>query len=91
MNVEKFFVELLGVIAGTLTTISFLPQLVKIVKNKSAKDVSLLMFLIFTLGIFLWLVYGILTLTLAIIIANSVTIILALSILILKVKYDGKK
>jgi MtN3 and saliva related transmembrane protein len=91
MNVEKFFVELLGVIAGTLTTISFLPQLVKIVKNKSAKDVSLLMFLIFTLGIFLWLVYGILTLTLAIIIANSVTIILALSILILKIKYDRKK
>jgi MtN3 and saliva related transmembrane protein len=91
MNVEKFFVELLGLIAGTLTTISFLPQLVKIVKNKSAKDVSLLMFLIFTVGIFLWLVYGILTLTLAIIIANSVTIILALSILILKIKYDGKK
>jgi MtN3 and saliva related transmembrane protein len=91
MNVEKFFVELLGLIAGTLTTISFLPQLVKIVKNKSAKDVSLLMFLIFTLGILLWLVYGILTLTLAIIIANSVTIILALSILILKIKYDGKK
>jgi MtN3 and saliva related transmembrane protein len=91
MNVEKFFVELLGIIAGTLTTISFLPQLVKIVKNKSAKDVSLLMFLIFTLGIFLWLVYGILTLTLAIIIANSVTIILALSILILKIKYDRKK
>jgi len=91
MNVEKFFVELLGVIAGTLTTISFLPQLVKIVKNKSSKDVSLLMFLIFTLGIFLWLVYGILTLTLAIIIANSVTIVLALSILILKIKYDRKK
>jgi MtN3 and saliva related transmembrane protein len=91
MNVEKFFVELLGVIAGTLTTVSFLPQLVKIVKNKSAKDVSLLMFLIFTLGILLWLVYGILTLTLAIIIANSVTIILALSILILKIKYDSKK
>jgi MtN3 and saliva related transmembrane protein len=91
MSVEKFFVELLGIIAGTLTTISFLPQLVKIVKNKSAKDVSLLMFLIFTVGIFLWLVYGILTLTLAIIIANSVTIILALSILILKIKYDRKK
>jgi len=91
MNVEKFFVELLGIIAGTLTTISFLPQLVKIVKNKSAKDVSLLMFLMFTLGILLWLVYGILTLTLAIIIANSVTIILALSILILKIKYDRKK
>jgi len=91
MNVEKFFVELLGIIAGTLTTVSFLPQLVKIVKNKSAKDVSFLMFLIFTLGILLWLVYGILTLTLAIIIANSVTIILALSILILKIKYDRKK
>ena len=91
MNVDKFFIEVLGIVAGTLTTISFLPQLVKIVKNKSAKDVSLLMFLVFTLGILLWLVYGILTLTLAIIIANSITIVLALSILILKVKYDREK
>ncbi len=91
MNVDKFFIEVLGLVAGALTTISFLPQLVKIIKNKSAKDVSLLMFLVFTLGILLWLVYGILTLTLAIIIANSITIVLALSILILKVKYDREK
>jgi len=91
MSADRFFVEVLGLVAGALTTISFLPQLVKIIKNKSARDVSLLMFLIFTIGISLWLVYGILTLTLAIIIANSVTLVLALSILILKVKYDRKK
>ncbi|MGB9621396.1 MAG: SemiSWEET family sugar transporter [Brevinematia bacterium] len=87
---EKFFVEILGIIAGTLTTTSFVPQLVKILKTKSAKDLSLGMFLIFTLGILLWLIYGILTITLAIIIANSITFVIALTILILKIKYDRR-
>jgi MtN3 and saliva related transmembrane protein len=91
MIMDGAFVEILGLIAGTLTTISFVPQLIKIVKSKSAKDVSLIMFLIFVVGIFLWLVYGILTKTLAIIVANSVTLILALSILFLKIKYDFKR
>jgi MtN3 and saliva related transmembrane protein len=91
MIMDGAFIEILGLIAGTLTTISFVPQLIKIVKSKSAKDVSLIMFLIFVVGIFLWLVYGILTKTLAIIVANSVTLILALSILFLKIKYDFKR
>jgi len=91
MIMDGAFVEILGLIAGTLTTISFVPQLIKIVKSKSAKDISLIMFLIFVVGIFLWLVYGILTKTLAIIVANSVTLILALSILFLKIKYDFKR
>lgn len=87
---DKVLVEILGIIAGTLTTTSFLPQLIKIIKTKSAKDLSLGMFIIFTTGILLWLIYGILTKTLAIIIANSITFLIASTILILKVRYDKK-
>ncbi|MCS7299911.1 MAG: SemiSWEET transporter [Spirochaetia bacterium] len=85
---DRVFVEAIGIIAGTLTTISFIPQLLKVVKTKSARDISLLMFIIFTTGILLWLVYGIITRSIAIILANTFTFSIALSILILKIKYD---
>lgn len=87
---DRVLVEILGLVAGSFTTVSFIPQLIKLIKTKSAKDLSLGMFTIFTTGIFLWLVYGILTNTLAIIVANSITLVIASSILILKMKYDRK-
>jgi MtN3 and saliva related transmembrane protein len=80
-------VTFLGFLAGTLTTISFLPQVIKTWKSKSAKDVSLEMFLIFCSGVFLWIVYGILVGDIPVIIANFVTFILASTILWLKLKY----
>ncbi len=83
-------VDILGYIAGTLTTVAFLPQLVKILKNKSAKDISLVTFLVFTTGIFTWLLYGIFTTNLPIIFANSITLVTAILILILKIKYDSE-
>jgi MtN3 and saliva related transmembrane protein len=79
---------LCGTLAGTLTTISFLPQLIKILKTKSAHDISLGMFLIFCAGVSLWLAYGILLNDVPIIVSNTVTLILSSSILFLKVKYD---
>lgn len=85
---DRLFVEIIGITAGTLTTISFIPQLLKVVKTKSARDISLLMFVIFTTGILLWLVYGIITRSIAIILANAFTFSIALSILVLKIKYD---
>ncbi|QIZ70206.1 SemiSWEET transporter [Oxynema aestuarii] len=80
-------VTFLGLLAGTLTTISFLPQVIKTWKSKSAKDVSLEMFLIFCSGVFLWIVYGILVGDTPVIVANFVTFILASTILWLKLKY----
>ncbi|MBK4732883.1 SemiSWEET family sugar transporter [Oxynema sp. CENA135] len=80
-------VTFLGLLAGTLTTISFLPQVIKTWKSKSAKDVSLEMFLIFCSGVFLWIVYGILVGDAPVVIANFVTFILASTILWLKLKY----
>lgn len=81
------FVTILGLIAGTLTTLAFLPQLVKAWKSKSTKDVSLGMFIILCAGILLWIVYGFLIKSFPVIIANAVTFILCMFILYFKIKY----
>ena len=81
------FITILGLSAGTLTTIAFLPQLIKTWQSKSVKDVSLEMLIIFCIGVFLWLIYGIYLQALPIIIANFVTLIFNLIILGLKIKY----
>jgi len=80
-------VETLGMIAGTLTTIAFVPQVLKIYRTKSAKDVSYLMFSIFSTGICFWLIYGILIRSTPIIAANAVTLTLSVIIIALKVSY----
>ena len=79
--------SLVGYAAGILATAAFVPQVLKTWKTKSTKDISLVMFITFTTGIFLWLVYGILISSWPIIIANIVTFTLASIILILKLKY----
>ena len=80
-------VEWLGVAAGTLTTLSFVPQVVKAWRTKSVEDLSLWMLLAFNGGITLWLTYGILTDKPSIIFANAITLALALTLLGLKLKY----
>lgn len=82
------FTTVLGLVAGTLTTISFIPQLVRTWKTKSAKDVSLGMLVVFCAGVFLWLIYGISIQALPVMLSNFVTLVLAGIILILKLKYD---
>jgi len=64
-----------------------LPQIIKSIKTKNTKDLSLLMYLILIMGVFLWLVYGILIESLPLIIANAIVILFSLTILILKIKY----
>lgn len=77
----------LGLLAGTLTTIAFVPQLTKTWKTKSAEDISFGMFAIFCTGVLLWLLYGVLIGALPVILANSVTLVLAGAILVLKLRY----
>lgn len=77
----------IGGIAGFLTTVAFVPQVVKIWTTKSADDISVLMFGIFTLGVLLWLVYGLMLGALPIILANIVTLVLAVTVLVLKARY----
>lgn len=81
------YITIVGLIAGTLTTVSFLPQIIKIWKTKSTKDISLGMFVILCAGIFLWLLYGICINAFPVIIANSAILILVFIILVFKIKY----
>jgi len=79
-------VNLTGTLAGCLTTIAFIPQVVKTWKTRSAQDISLFMFLLFSCGLLLWLIYGILLKALPIILANGITLALSTSILAMKVR-----
>ncbi len=79
--------EYFGYIAAFLTTFSFLPQALKTIKEKDTKSISLVMYLMFTVGVFCWLLYGIFTKDLPLLLANLVTFILAVIILSLKLKY----
>lgn len=81
------FLTILGLAAAILTTIAFLPQMLKTWQTKSAKDVSLLTLITFIIGVFLWLIYGIYLQALPIILANAVTLVFNLIILWLKIKY----
>ena len=88
---ETIIIDILGYLSATFTTIAFLPQIIKTIKTKSAKDVSMGMFVFFTTGVFLWIIYGVLTNTMPLIIANSVIFCLSLIQIILKIKYDKIK
>jgi len=80
-------ITILGLVAGTLTTLAFLPQLFKIWRSKSAKDISFNTLIIFNIGIFLWLIYGIYLNALPIILANLFTLIFNMIIVWLKIRY----
>ncbi|TKB90912.1 MAG: hypothetical protein E8D40_10675 [Nitrospira sp.] len=77
----------MGITAGTLTTVAFIPQLAKALKSKSTGDLSWGMVLTFTIGVLLWLIYGIWIDSLPVILANAVTLLLQLGIVSLKIKY----
>ena len=80
---------MIGLVAGACTTIAFLPQVLKTWKSRSAKDLSLSMFSIFSLGVALWLVYGFLVNDVPVIAANMITLMLASTLLLFKLKYKG--
>ncbi len=82
--------ESIGSVAAICTTISFVPQLVRVWRRRSADDISLVMFLLFSFGVALWLIYGLLIGSGPMIAANTVTLTLALAILILKLRFDGR-
>lgn len=73
--------DLIGYVAATLTTASFLPQAIMTLKTRDTASLSLGMYSLFTTGVLLWLIYGIYLANLAIILANAVTLLLAMLIL----------
>ncbi|NEP41057.1 MULTISPECIES: SemiSWEET transporter [unclassified Okeania] len=80
-------VTVLGLLAGSLTTISFLPQVIKTWRTRSTKDISLEMFAIFCSGVLIWIIYGILVKDVPVIFTNVATLTLASPILWFKLKY----
>jgi MtN3 and saliva related transmembrane protein len=79
---------LVGYIAGTLTTVSFVPQVIKAWRMRETRDISLAMLVLFGIGILLWTLYGFWTGSLPIIAANVITFVLILVLLILKLQYS---
>lgn len=82
-------IQLLGLVAGFLTTAAFLPQVVKTWKSRSAKDLSLGMFSLFCLGVAMWLIYGFAVNDIPVIAANLVTLLLASTLLFFKLRFKG--
>ena len=81
------YIDLFGFLAALLTTIAFLPQLYKTWRTKSADDVSLIMLILFIIGLIFWIIYGIKINSIPILVANIITFIFNFSILILKITY----
>ena len=78
--------ELIGYIGAFLTTISFLPQAIQTIKTRDTSGISFLMYALFVSGVAFWLVYGILIGNKTIIIANSITLVLSLIVLLIKIQ-----
>ena len=81
------YTTILGLVAACLTTFSFLPQVIKVVKTKHTKDLSLLMYSIISVGIILWLVYGLIIMDIPLIFANAISLVFTATILVYKLKY----
>ena len=80
-------ITVIGLIAALFTTVSLLPQLIKVYKTKSTKDISTGMFALFGGGVLLWFIYGLLVNDFPIIIANSLAFVQAVIILVFKLKF----
>lgn len=82
--------DLLGLAAGTLTTVAFVPQVVKTWRTRSGADLSIGMFLLFSTGVLLWLLYGLAIGSLPVVVANAVTLVLALAILLMALRFRAR-
>jgi MtN3 and saliva related transmembrane protein len=81
-------IEILGLAAGTISSITFLPQVIKIWQTKSAKDLSIPMLLLLVLGVSMWLAYGIIIKNVPVIYTNSMVLLMSFIMLFFKFKYN---
>ncbi len=86
MNLQPHQIEIIGYCAAFLTTIAFLPQAIQSWRTRDLSGISAGMYGLFTLGVGLWLVYGLIIEKWPLILANAMTFALALSILVLKLR-----
>ncbi len=83
--------DLIGYVAASLTTLSFLPQALHTFRTRDVSGISLGMYATFTAGVALWLVYGLLVAAWPVVVANAVTLLLALAILVMKLRYGRRR
>jgi MtN3 and saliva related transmembrane protein len=81
------YTDIIGYMAAFGTTVSFLPQAIKTIQTKDTSGISLYMYMLFTAGTFLWLMYGLMSHSLPVAVANVITFIFASVILVYKLKY----
>ncbi len=87
MQLRMYITTTLGFVAGALTTISFIPQVLHAWRSKRCDDLSWGMLLTFSIGVVLWLLYGVMLWAAPVIVANAVTLALLITIMVLKVRY----
>ena len=80
--------NLLGLAAGTLTTVAFLPQVIRVWRTRSARDLSYAWIVTFAAGVVLWLVYGVSVRSTPVVLANVATLLLVLVLLGLKLRFE---
>jgi MtN3 and saliva related transmembrane protein len=83
--------DALGYLAATLTTVSFVPQAWRTFRTKDVSGISLKMYTLFTLGVAVWLAYGIVLGEVPMMIANSTTLLLAIPVLVMRIRYGRKR
>jgi MtN3 and saliva related transmembrane protein len=81
------YIEIIGFLAGTFTTLALVPQVAKAWKTKLTRDISLAWILVLSTGIFLWMIYGILIGSRPLFLTNTVGLVMAITLLLLKIKY----
>jgi MtN3 and saliva related transmembrane protein len=84
-------IQIIGIAAGVLTSVSMIPQLIKIIQKKDAKDVSVIMLLVLLAGLALWAIYGFMREDLPIIVTNCFSFALNIIVLVYRIKYSGVK
>jgi MtN3 and saliva related transmembrane protein len=83
--------DVLGYVAATLTTLAFIPQVWRTYRTKDVSGISLKMYTLFTLGVAVWLAYGIVLGQVPMMIANSLGLVMACAVLVMKVRYGGRR
>ena len=91
MLLSMNMIQIIGIAAGGLTSVSMIPQLIKIIQKKDAKDVSILMLLVLMAGLALWAIYGFMREDIPIIVTNCFSFVLNIVVLACRIKYSGVK
>ena len=84
-------IDIIGLVAAALTTGSFVPQVVRLWRTRDAEGISLVTFAVFSVGVVLWLIYGVMVHSWPVILSNAVTIVLTIAIVVLTMRFRRQR